>query len=100
MVEFVLWAGYLWLTTVLTGERDGTDNMTGIVYTDEGGEEQSLLGKLVVTTDETGSSNFILQEVGGVDGSGGKSGRIMKFNLTDMPSFVLDTDDIVAEVSS
>ena len=37
--------------------------MTGIVYTDEGGQEQSLLGKLVYTTDESGSSNIILQVV-------------------------------------
>ncbi len=41
--------------------RDCTENMTGIVYTDEGGQEQSLLGKLVYTTDETGSGNIILQ---------------------------------------
>ena len=47
--------------TIIVFSRDVSDNVTGIVYTDEGGQEQSLLGKLVYTTDETGSSNIILQ---------------------------------------
>ena len=35
--------------------------MTGLVFTDERGHEQGVLGKLVYTTDESGSSNMILQ---------------------------------------
>ena len=47
------------ISSGMTGSM--AEGMTGIVYTDEGGEEQSLLGKLVYTTDEMGSSNIILQ---------------------------------------
>ena len=36
---------------------------TSIVYTDEGGREQSLVGKIVYQTDETGQSNIFIQEV-------------------------------------
>jgi len=82
----------------LEPSRDVSDNVTGIVYTDEGGEEQSLLGKLVYTTDETGSSNIILQEMSGEDGvvgGLGKTGRLMKIQLADMP-FVIDPADIDA----
>lgn len=53
-----MWLVVDWLIDL---DRDVSDNMTGIVYTDEGGQEQSLLGKLVYTTDETGSRNIILQ---------------------------------------
>ncbi len=37
--------------------------MTSIVYTDEGGQEQSLVGKIVYTTDESGTGNIIIQVV-------------------------------------
>ena len=37
--------------------------MTSIVYTDEGGQEQSLVGKIVYTTDESGTGNIIIQVI-------------------------------------
>ena len=36
---------------------------TSIVYTDEGGREQSLVGKVFYQTDETGQSTIFIQEV-------------------------------------
>ena len=68
--------------------RDCTESMTGIVYTDEVGQEQSLLGKLVYTTDETGSGNIILQ----VDSSAIFMRRV-KYHNCEMFNFeMLDTD--------
>jgi hypothetical protein len=39
------------------------EGVTSIVYTDEGGQEQSLVGKIVYTTDESGTGNIIIQVV-------------------------------------
>ena len=43
----------------------GEGEVTSIVYTDEGGREQSLVGKIVYQTDDSGQSNIIIQ-VGGI----------------------------------
>jgi len=74
-------------------QRDVSDSMTGLVFTDERGQEQGVLGKLVYTTDETGSRNIILQELG-EEGGVGKSGRLMKIQLGDMPGFAIDPAEI------
>ena len=40
---------------------DHSDMVTSIVYTDEGGKEQKMVGKIVYQTDDRGQSNIIIQ---------------------------------------
>ena len=44
-------------------EEKAAEEMTSIVYTDEGSREQSLVGKIVYQTDESGQNNIIIQQV-------------------------------------
>ena len=44
-------------------EDKAAEEVTSIRYTDEGGREQSLVGKIVYQTDESGQSNIVIEEV-------------------------------------
>ena len=70
------------------GEVTGLDSagtMTSIVYTDEGGRQQKMVGKIVYQTDEKGQSNIIIQEVDEGEESGEK---LMKINLSDIDGYM------------
>ena len=70
------------------GEVTGLDSagtVTSIVYTDEGGRQQKMVGKIVYQTDEKGQSNIIIQEVDEGEESGEK---LMKINLSDIDGYM------------
>ena len=70
------------------GEVTGLDSagtVTSIVYTDEGGRQQKMVGKIVYQTDERGQSNIIIQEVDEGEESGEK---LMKINLSDIDGYM------------
>ena len=61
-MDLMRWCGILdFLSIFFAWCRD--DGVTSIVYTDEGGQEQSLVGKIVYTTDESGTGNIIIQVI-------------------------------------
>ena len=64
---------------------DSAGTMTSIVYTDEGGRQQKMVGKIVYQTDEKGQSNIIIQEVDEGEESGDK---LMKINLSDIDGYM------------
>jgi hypothetical protein len=64
--------------------REGEEGVTSIVYTDEGGREQSLVGKIVYQTDESGQSNIIIQEVEPRQ----LHKKLMKFDLGDVSGYM------------
>jgi len=76
------------------GEESRTigEEVTSIVYTDEGGREQSLVGKIVYQTDEAGQSNIIIQEVEPrhmMMQQGGKGKKLMRIDLGDMEGYMM-----------
>ena len=61
-------------------EDKAAQEVTSIMYTDEGGREQSLVGKIVYQTDESGQSNIVTQEVQQqVEGK-----KLLRIDLGDM----------------
>ena len=68
-------------------DREEGEGVTSIVYTDEGGREQSLVGKIVYQTDETGQSNIIIQEVQPRQVQDGK--KLVKLDLGDMEGYMM-----------
>ena len=56
---------------------------TSIVYTDEGGREQSLVGKVFYQTDETGQSTIFIQEVQH------EVKKLVKLNLGDTEGYMI-----------
>ena len=76
------------------GEESRTigEEVTSIVYTDEGGREQSLVGKIVYQTDEAGQSNIIIQEVEPrhmMIQQGAKGKKLMRIDLGDMEGYMM-----------
>ena len=70
---------------VLGGAVTGLDSpgtVTSIVYTDEGGRQQKMVGKIVYQTDEKGQSNIIIQEVDEGDD------KMVKINLSDIDGYM------------
>ena len=66
-------------------EDKAAEEVTSIVYTDEGGREQSLVGKIVYQTDESGQSNIIIQEVQQqVEGK-----KLVRIDLGDMEGYMM-----------
>ena len=66
-------------------EEKAAEEVTSIVYTDEGGREQSLVGKIVYQTDESGQSNIIIQEVQQqVEGK-----KLVRIDLGDMEGYMM-----------
>ena len=64
---------------------DSAGTVTSIVYTDEGGRQQKMVGKIVYQTDEKGQSNIIIQEVEEGEEAGDK---LMKINLSDIDGYM------------
>ena len=78
--------------TEVVEERTVGEEVTSIVYTDEGGREQSLVGKIVYQTDEAGQSNIIIQEVEPrhmLLQQGGKGKKLMRIDLGDMEGYMM-----------
>ena len=78
--------------TEVVEERTVGEEVTSIVYTDEGGREQSLVGKIVYQTDEAGQSNIIIQEVEPrhmLLHQGGKGKKLMRIDLGDMEGYMM-----------
>ena len=78
--------------TEVVEERAVGEEVTSIVYTDEGGREQSLVGKIVYQTDEAGQSNIIIQEVEPrhmMLQQGGKGKKLMRIDLGDMEGYMM-----------
>jgi len=75
-------------------EGDTGDTVTSIVYTDEGGREQQMVGKIVYQTDGSGQSNIIIQEMEQGDlcleGEVGGGDKIMKINFSDMEGYMME----------
>jgi len=78
-------------------EGDAGDTVTSIVYTDEGGREQQMVGKIVYQTDVSGQSNIIIQEMEQGDlcleGEDGAGDKIMKINFSDMDGYMMEEGD-------
>jgi len=56
-----------------------------LVYTDEGGGEQSLVGKIVYQTNESGQSNIVIQEVQQqVEGN-----KLVRIDLGNMEGYMM-----------
>ena len=78
--------------TEVVEERTVGEEVTSIVYTDEGGREQSLVGKIVYQTDEAGQSNIIIQEVEPrhmLLQQGSKGKKLMRIDLGDMEGYMM-----------
>jgi len=71
--------------------------MTSIVYTDEGGREQQMVGKIVYQTDGSGQSNIIIQEMEqgdlGLEEEDGSGDKIMKINFSDMEGYMMEENN-------
>ena len=65
---------------------DSGDNVTSIVYTDEGGREQKMVGKIVYQTDSKGQSNIIIQEV--QEDEEEEEDKIVKLNFSDIDGYM------------
>ena len=77
-------------------EGEGRNTVTSIVYTDEGGREQQMVGKIVYQTDGSGQSNIIIQEMEqgdlGLEEEDGTGDKIMKINFSDMEGYMMEED--------
>ena len=66
-------------------------SVTSIVYTDEGGREQKMVGKIVVAcSDEKGQSNIIIQEVDEADQEEEEAERekMVNLNFSDIDGYM------------
>ena len=77
-------------TAAATAMAHPAGSVTSIVYTDEGGREQKMVGKIVVAcSDDKGQSNIIIQEVDEEE----EGDKIVKLNFSDIDGYMAQMQD-------